>query len=173
MIIGTDFNFQGFEGLPSQQPQAPYQNPVSYQASPVNYSSPLTAGAPATGPRTGDKRNASIANIDSPHPGPYENDESRQAAEEDKRRRNTAASARFRVKKKQKEQALEKSAKEMQEKMSSLENKISQLETENKWLKSLVIEKKDTKSAEEIAEMYRKFREETDSKEGKASEVVI
>jgi hypothetical protein len=66
---------------------------------------------------------------------------SRLAAEEDKRKRNTAASARFRIKKKQREQALEKSAKEMTEKVTMLEGRISALETENKWLKSLVTEK--------------------------------
>ena len=37
-------------------------------------------------------------------------EQSRSMAEDDKRRRNTAASARFRVKKKQREQALEKRA---------------------------------------------------------------
>jgi len=66
---------------------------------------------------------------------------SRLAAEEDKRKRNTAASARFRIKKKQREQALEKSAKEMTEKVNMLESRISALETENKWLKGLVTEK--------------------------------
>ncbi|KAK4142771.1 uncharacterized protein C8A04DRAFT_12908 [Dichotomopilus funicola] len=68
-------------------------------------------------------------------------DASRLAAEEDKRKRNTAASARFRIKKKQREQALEKSAKEMTEKVTMLEGRISALETENKWLKGLVTEK--------------------------------
>jgi hypothetical protein len=62
-------------------------------------------------------------------------------AEEDKRRRNTAASARFRVKKKQREQALEKTAKEMTEKASRLEKRVHELESENKWLKGLVTEK--------------------------------
>jgi len=68
-------------------------------------------------------------------------DISRLAAEEDKRRRNTAASARFRVKKKQREQALEKQTKEMSDKVLALENKVTQLEMENKWLKSLITEK--------------------------------
>lgn len=68
-------------------------------------------------------------------------DASRLAAEEDKRKRNTAASARFRIKKKQREQALEKSAKEMTDKVTMLEGRISALETENKWLKGLVTEK--------------------------------
>jgi hypothetical protein len=67
-------------------------------------------------------------------------DASRLAAEEDKRRRSTVASARSRVKKRQHEQALMKSAKEMSDKVQALENRIYQLETENKWLKNLCIE---------------------------------
>jgi hypothetical protein len=61
-------------------------------------------------------------------------------AEEDKRRRNTAASARFRVKKKQREQALEKASKEMMDKLTQHENRIKELEQENKWLKDLLTE---------------------------------
>ena len=84
---------------------------------------------------------------------------SRAAAEEDKRRRNTAASARFRVKKKQREQALEKTAKEMTDKCEQLEQKVGQLEMENKWLRGLVVEK-TAKGGEEVAELWRKFKEE-------------
>lgn len=84
---------------------------------------------------------------------------SRVAAEEDKRRRNTAASARFRVKKKQREQALEKTAKEMTEKVSVLESKIAQLEMENKWLKSLITEKNE--SSADITAMYKKFTKDS------------
>ncbi|KAK5636362.1 hypothetical protein RRF57_012074 [Xylaria bambusicola] len=68
-------------------------------------------------------------------------EQSRLAAEEDKRRRNTAASARFRVKKKAREQALEKREKELSDKVGVLESRISSLETENKWLRELVMEK--------------------------------
>ncbi|KAF5023438.1 hypothetical protein F66182_4483 [Fusarium sp. NRRL 66182] len=80
---------------------------------------------------------------------------SRHAAEEDKRRRNTAASARFRIKKKQREQALEKSAKEMSEKVSVLESKVQQLEMENKWLKNLLVEKNE--GNEEIVTLWKEF----------------
>ncbi|PSS00589.1 hypothetical protein BD289DRAFT_29635 [Coniella lustricola] len=86
---------------------------------------------------------------------------SRMAAEEDKRRRNTAASARFRVKKKQREQALEKSAKEMSDKMSQLESKISQLETENQWLKKLILEKNDNSATkDELSNMGNGAKDE-------------
>ncbi|KAK4188814.1 hypothetical protein QBC35DRAFT_514493 [Podospora australis] len=83
-------------------------------------------------------------------------DASRVAAEEDKRRRNTAASARFRIKKKQREQALEKSAKEMTDKVTALEGRISALETENKWLKSLVTEKHGDKQ-ELLEKFFKEF----------------
>jgi hypothetical protein len=75
-------------------------------------------------------------------------------AEEDKRRRNTAASARFRVKKKQREQALEKTAKDMTEKANRLEKRIHELELENKWLKGLITEKTGGK---EFSELFAKF----------------
>jgi len=81
----------------------------------------------------------------------------RVAAEEDKRRRNTAASARFRIKKKQREQALEKSAKEMTEKAQRLESKVHQLEMENKWLKSLITEKNHDIGKGGFEELYEKF----------------
>lgn len=62
----------------------------------------------------------------------------RLAIEEDKRRRNTAASARFRVKKKMREQALEQTAKELESRVRDLEEENSRLSTENGWLKSLI-----------------------------------
>ncbi|KAJ5888296.1 hypothetical protein N7495_008337 [Penicillium taxi] len=65
----------------------------------------------------------------------------RMAAEEDRRRRNTAASARFRMKKKQREQVLERTVRETTEKNASLEARVAQLEMENRWLKNLLTEK--------------------------------
>lgn len=103
--------------MPQTQPQAAFSQPS---------------------PQVGDKRKSTVAAISSP--ADLE-DESRLAAEEDKRRRNTAASARFRVKKKQREQALEKTAKEMSDKVQILEARVNQLEMENKWLKGLITEK--------------------------------
>ena len=90
---------------------------------------------------------------------------SRIAAEEDKRRRNTAASARFRVKKKQREQALERNVREVTDKNTALEAKIQQLETENKWLKDLITEKNGQQTKEEIAEAYQKFRRASEEPE--------
>ncbi|KAK3845619.1 MAG: hypothetical protein J3R72DRAFT_435288 [Linnemannia gamsii] len=71
----------------------------------------------------------------------------RLAAEEDKRRRNTAASARFRHKKRLREQILEKTAKEMTAKSEMLEVRVRELEMEIKWLRGLIVEK-DSRSLE-------------------------
>lgn len=60
-------------------------------------------------------------------------------AAEDKRRRNTAASARFRMKKKEREAALEGKAKELEIRVGELERECEALRRENGWLKGLVI----------------------------------
>lgn len=60
-------------------------------------------------------------------------------ASEDKRRRNTAASARFRLKKKEREAALEKKAKELEVRVGELEKECEALRRENGWLKGLVV----------------------------------
>lgn len=63
------------------------------------------------------------------------------AAEDDKRRRNTAASARFRVKKKQREAALEETINELKTKVSALEQELGKTKNENTFLRDLVIRK--------------------------------
>lgn len=139
----TNFQFSGFPGYP--HPVTAHSSPQGLPPTPPNgmVGYPPQAQLPAQpqqhtfpaqpSPQTGDKRKApSAADLE---------EASRAAAEEDKRRRNTAASARFRVKKKQREQALEKTAKEMSEKVQVLEARVGQLEMENKWLKGLITEK--------------------------------
>jgi hypothetical protein len=121
-------------------PVAPY--PASGSVSPI-----AASPAPTPAPR-GTKRKASV--VSSPENATSLEEASRLAAEEDKRRRNTAASARFRIKKKQKEQQLEKTAKEMTDRVQQLEQRIQQLELENKWLKGLIVEKNGGKSGEEM-----------------------
>ncbi|KAK0455509.1 uncharacterized protein EV420DRAFT_1644740 [Desarmillaria tabescens] len=61
------------------------------------------------------------------------------SASEDKRRRNTAASARFRLKKKEREAALEGKAKELEARVNELERECEGLRRENGWLKGLVV----------------------------------
>ncbi|CZR69676.1 uncharacterized protein PAC_19576 [Phialocephala subalpina] len=66
-----------------------------------------------------------------------------------KRLRNTAASARFRAKKKKREQSLERQSREKREELQRLENRISELEQENKFLKSLILTPRTAKGEEE------------------------
>lgn len=151
-----DFNFPDFgaaypspsipsypDSLGNLQPIQPGPQQVYQSPSPVGQSHGQhnSYGSSHQPPRiaAADKRKPDILNL-STRAMSFE-EQTRLAAEEDKRRRNTAASARFRVKKKQREQALEKSAKEMTDRMTAFENRISQLETENKWLKGIVLEK--------------------------------
>ena len=89
-------------------------------------------------------------------------DDSRVASEEDKRRRNTAASARFRIKKKMREQQMVRTAKELQEKVESLETKIVQLEMENQWLKDLVVAKNDARDTSDILSLRNRVLGKSD-----------
>jgi len=143
-------NFSPLATGPDAFPSATGANTFPIQS---HVTSPSPATSPTT-PKSGEKRKlnalsdiAASGNMD---------EAARIAAEEDKRRRNTAASARFRIKKKQREQALEKSAKEMTEKAQRLETKVYQLEMENKWLKSLITEKNDIGNGG-FEELYEKF----------------
>jgi hypothetical protein len=137
--------------------------PPPIQTSQPLYPSSSSVGSPTAPPQSegaGSKRKAESAS--SPGDAGSFEDASRLAAEEDKRRRNTAASARFRVKKKQREQALERSAKEMSDKVAALEGRINQLETENKWLKNLITEKNESK--EDIAALWKKYNAENNER---------
>ncbi|KAB5585470.1 hypothetical protein GE09DRAFT_1048588 [Coniochaeta sp. 2T2.1] len=145
------------ETLANLQPIQP--NPQSVYQSPISQHAP---GYPTADPRIGEKRksdaSSSVTSASSPNRPMSFEEASRMAAEEDKRRRNTAASARFRIKKKQREQALEKSAKEMNDKVAALENRIQQLETENKWLKNLIMEKNEkTEKGEDVKDIDAKI----------------
>ncbi|KAH8748024.1 hypothetical protein BGZ57DRAFT_945868 [Hyaloscypha finlandica] len=152
----NDFNqFPGSFTDPSHTPLQPGQ--ALYASSPAA-GSPTSVVAPSGTKRKSDSISTSPSDAQS-----FE-EASRLAAEEDKRRRNTAASARFRVKKKQREQALERSAKEMSDKVAALEGRINQLETENKWLKNLITEKNDSK--EDIAALWKKFNAENEQRKG-------
>lgn len=62
-------------------------------------------------------------------------------AEEDKRQRNSAASARFRAKRKQREEALQAESRLRQQSLQELETRARSLEAENKFLRRLLVEK--------------------------------
>jgi hypothetical protein len=94
------------------------------------------------------------------------------AEAEAKRIRNTAASARFRRKKKAREASLERQSREKREALAKLENRITELEDENKFLKGLILWKREGEEAEEgkrkgveesiVVEPERKGRERKD-----------
>jgi flagellar motility protein MotE (MotC chaperone) len=163
----TDFNNFGptalldpsMHGLPQPQPTH-YALPPTY-ASPASSISQVTQGFD----QAAKKRKLDSGVPATPHESLDEN--VRVAAEEDKRRRNTAASARFRVKKKQREQALEQTAKEMQDKATRLEQKVQQLETENAWLKSLITEKNGgTRTTSDLKALLSKHEETVNRSSG-------
>jgi len=119
---------------------SPQYNPLTAHSSPHSEESFV----PVKRART---RKASITTVDSPN---YREDSvspsdataptgNPLSAAEDKRRRNTAASARFRLKKKERESALEGKAKELETKVTELERECEGLRRENGWLKGLVV----------------------------------
>ncbi|PWY86263.1 hypothetical protein BO70DRAFT_361092 [Aspergillus heteromorphus CBS 117.55] len=138
---------------PSQP--ASQHSPQSSVTSPVEAPTPAptTAASPPAPKRKNTQKTAAMSVEEA----------SRLAAEEDKRRRNTAASARFRVKKKMREQTLEKTVKETTDKNNALEARVTALELENQWLKNLITEKNGQTSEEarqsehDIATMFKKF----------------
>ncbi|KAJ9209860.1 transcriptional regulator family: bZIP [Paecilomyces variotii] len=168
----TDFNASDSQMMHMQAPPFPalpsHNKPAANITSPTDHATPISAptpqpqtavSTPAPSRTAGTKRKQSTQ-----HDGPRSLEEaSRAAAEEDKRRRNTAASARFRIKKKQREQALERTVKEATEKNLALEARVQELERENKWLKDLITEKNGGTAAEaeehgsELALMFKKF----------------
>lgn len=103
----------------------------------------ITSQPPAKRARS---RKASISTVDSPDtpmdssfPDTDANTSTPANAAEDKRRRNTAASARFRMKKKEREAALEKKSKDLEGRVNELERECEGLRRENGWLKGLVV----------------------------------
>ncbi|KAF2456776.1 hypothetical protein BDY21DRAFT_379736 [Lineolata rhizophorae] len=184
-FLNDDFQFSGFGDLPNigseqasnhverdQQQQKQQQQQQQQQPSPLyplqlntSATSPTTPTTVASGPSptAGDKRklDAPSSKASGGASSPIASEEAaRLAAEEDKRRRNTAASARFRIKKKQREQELEQRAKKMTERVGELEGRVKELETENRWLKSLIMEKGEREmgsASGDVRELLKKF----------------
>ncbi|PYI10330.1 bZIP transcription factor [Aspergillus sclerotiicarbonarius CBS 121057] len=138
-------------------------------------SSPSAAATPAPAPTTTVPASVPKRKNTQKTPVMSVEEAARIAAEEDKRRRNTAASARFRVKKKMREQALEKTVKETTDKNTALEARVTALELENQWLKNLITEKNGQtseeakKSENDIAAMFKKFLASQQQKDSERS----
>ncbi|CDR46195.1 CYFA0S22e01134g1_1 [Cyberlindnera fabianii] len=73
--------------------------------------------------------------------------------EDHKKKRNTAASARFRIKKKQKEMDMEHQVRLLGEKVNAYNDRINQLEMENACLKGLILEKNERKSSDLVSDI--------------------
>jgi hypothetical protein len=149
------FAIERYGGQPSQLSHLPplatsmaqllaLPNGVSSQYSPLTThpnSNSEESFVPVKGART---RKASITTVDSPNyrddsVSPSDAASNSLTPSEDKRRRNTAASARFRLKKKEREAALEGKAKELETKVTELERECEGLRRENGWLRGLVV----------------------------------
>ena len=76
----------------------------------------------------------------------------------EKRKRNTAASARFRIKKKVREKEMESRINSLGDTIKTFENKVLQLELENKLLKSLIFEKGSRKSEDELHTLRERYQ---------------
>ncbi|KAL9065368.1 MAG: hypothetical protein Q9161_008271 [Pseudevernia consocians] len=189
-FVTGDFPFTGIEAFVPTSPQSAITAPTQLQyqtnglppaiypssTSPISFDhTPPPAFNPA--PYPGQRHHISPQPAAQTLPTTQQNSSesetpaARIAAEEDKRRRNTAASARFRVKKKQREQALEQTAKELENKTLQLEQRIGQLETENEWLRGLVVEKNGG-AKEDLKVRWENYGGERDRKGGKVKKGV-
>ncbi|CAE6388762.1 unnamed protein product [Rhizoctonia solani] len=112
------------DGLPTQAPEASSSSAPASQISSTRGRSTSSAGR---SPGRNQPGGAAVP------------EEEVQAIAEDKRRRNTAASARFRVKKKQRTMELERALVELEGRADELEKEAVELRRENGWLKEMVI----------------------------------
>lgn len=112
---------------------APQQQPSSIEKQDTDLSAALPKASASTAPASDRLK---LANTGNSHADAETN---RLALEEDKRRRNTLASARFRIKKKQREAALEMSARELEKQVNELKQENERLRSENDWLRRLIM----------------------------------
>lgn len=91
----------------------------------------------------------------------FEQQGSSEPSVEDKRKRNTAASARFRIKKKMKEQQMNQRSKELQDRVIGLEKKLKTLEMENKCLKNLIVKQNEQKNSDLLENIKKRSIVET------------
>ncbi|KAI5829689.1 hypothetical protein K523DRAFT_416544 [Schizophyllum commune Tattone D] len=124
-------------GHHQQQSQHHHHNqppgPPLYGAHGPQFSSPSTSFTPTMSPPSGGAA-APSAGSSSSAGSPEALDD----AAEEKRRRNTAASARFRIKKKQKTLNLERSVADLTGRAEELEKEAADLRRENGWLREIV-----------------------------------
>ncbi|KAG8745221.1 hypothetical protein FRC10_008533 [Ceratobasidium sp. 414] len=130
----------GVAGLPQANFAVPPAAGVAPSAQNTTPSpAPGSTAAPAAKRARTAKTPAPGSSTDTAFPDPEPNISTPVTASEDKRRRNTAASARFRLKKKEREAALDARAQALEERVTSLERECEGLRRENGWLRGLVV----------------------------------
>lgn len=137
--------FPGGSSTSSNFPNVPYQSMYSNTPLATSSTGHLSHFPPAMmNPHPGFHGTANEAsvfassNTASPSDASDNADEAAAIAE-DKRRRNTSASARFRIKKKQKTLNLERTVTDLTGRTEELEREASELRRENSWLKEIVL----------------------------------
>ncbi|THV06050.1 hypothetical protein K435DRAFT_646114 [Dendrothele bispora CBS 962.96] len=132
-----------FQNLQPQFPPGPNISPHSQSpmmSLPQSSAMNTARSAPSQSPVVASSSSTSVL-PSSPTAGdpndPVEMDEA--AVAEDKRRRNTLASARFRIKKKQRNLNLERTVSDLSGRAEELEREVADLRRENGWLKEIVM----------------------------------
>lgn len=172
--------------LPQQQQPVDLASFVAAFASETTYTLPLTLPAPFAESSSSASQSVNTADVmpqfssssspwDTPAPGTPGGEAERISGakklksigagvaeiEEDKRRRNTEASARFRAKKKEREQALEQRAKELEAQVAQLVAEKQSLASENSLLKTIVLGASNSgQGVEALAAMLGKRKRE-------------
>ena len=174
LFPGRDRAFYPLQLLMMEQQsdsQYHYQDPAQTQAF---YPPPPSPGSPSPDfpsyyqthaqpfPSRGGPPNGSSSSYPylSQWPSPSPGSPSSSTDPELKRIRNTAASARFRAKKKRREQSLERNATEKRETLQKLEQRIEELEAENKFLKGLIFDKEKLDGVKNELQRVRALKKE-------------
>lgn len=136
--------FPGDPSTSSNFPNVPHQSMYSNLSLAMSSTGPLSHFPPAMmTPHPGFHNTADepsvFASSNTASSDASDNADEAAAIAEDKRRRNTSASARFRIKKKQKTLNLERTVTDLTGRTEELEREASELRRENGWLKEIVL----------------------------------
>ncbi|KAG2350627.1 hypothetical protein BDR05DRAFT_994000 [Suillus weaverae] len=133
-------------------PNVPHQAMHSNLPHAVSSTGPLSHLTPAmmtphSGVHSTFDEPSALASSNTTSPDASDNADEAAAIAEDKRRRNTSASAKFRIKKKQKTLNLERTVTDLTGRTEELEREASELRRENSWLKEIVLLKSRRRGA--------------------------
>lgn len=126
----------------------------------TSFRSTTSHGVESPGSMTSNYSSEGSLALSTPHVSKSLSNGNNSLVELDKRRRNTAASARFRIKKKIKEKDMESRVMQLNEMINRFELKINELEMENKLLKNLIIEKGNRNLENELRKLKERVKQE-------------